>query len=153
MELSENVKNAINDMFSCSNLLEHMACYQHHIDQLKDWTFVVFSEEEGAKLPDTLCTNYDNEFAVINLGYTNRYYAMNKSIYQEMLLNGESKYCIDVCIELDTQAVSYLKKVFLEYDAIPNYYCIKNLVDYLQLPCVNYSCLPYLLENAAKKMK
>lgn len=47
MELSENVKNAINDMFSCSNLLEHMACYQHHIDQLKDWTFVVFSEEEG----------------------------------------------------------------------------------------------------------
>lgn len=151
MQLSEADKIAINDMFSCRNLLEHMACYQHYSDQLENWTFIVFSENNGSKLPDALCTNYDKKFAVINLGCGNRCYAMNKNIYEEMLVTGKSDHYIDVCIELDTQAVSYLKNVFQKYDQRPNYDDIKDLVHYLQLPNVNYSCLPYLVENAAKK--
>ena len=47
MQLSEADKIAINDMFSCRNLLEHMACYQHYSDQLENWTFIVFSENNG----------------------------------------------------------------------------------------------------------
>ena len=150
MILAEDVKLAINEMFMCSNMLEHMACYQHNYNKLKDWTFVVFSEKEGTKLPDALCTNYDNKFAIINLGIADRYYAIDKQIFEDMLRTGEANYNIDVCIELDTQAVSYLKNIFGEYNQIPNYENIKELVQYLQLPSVNYSCLPYLVENAAK---
>ena len=151
MRIAEEVRSAINDMFLCRNMLEHLGCYQHYFDELKDWTFIVFSEDAESELPSTLCTNYDNEFAIINLGCEDRYYAVNQRIYKEMLMKGKSDYLVDVCIDLDTQAVSYLKNIFEEYNKKPNYDKIKDLVHYLQLPEVNYSCLPYLVENAAKK--
>ena len=150
MTIPEDVKEAINQMFLCSSLLEHMACYQHYYNELKDCVFVVFSEQEGTELPNALQTSYDNEFAIINLGYANRYYAVNSDIYHEMIRNGKSDYLIDVCVELDTQAVSYLKNIFETYNQIPECNKIKEMIEYLQLPNVNYSCVPYLVENASK---
>lgn len=151
MKIPENVKNAISKMFMCSSLAEHLACYQHFYEDLKECTFVVFCENEGTKLPEPLCTNYDNKFAIINIGYENRYYAVDGQIYEEMFRTGKSDYYIDVCVELDTQAVSYLKNIFVEYNQILDYDKIKELSEYLQLPEVNYSCIPYLVENATKK--
>lgn len=151
MKIPENVKYAINNMFMCSNLREHLDCYQLFCEDLKDCTFIVFSENEGTKLPKALCTNYDNDFAVINIGYTNQYYAVNQQIYSEMKMTGKSDYYIDVCVDLDTQAVSYLKDIFVEYNQVIGSNKIKELIEYLQLPEVNYSCIPYLVENAGKK--
>ena len=116
MNIPEDVKEAINEMFLCKNLTEHMACFQHFYKELKDCTFVVFSEDEGTELPEALHSNYDNDFAIINIGSANRYYAVNSEIYREMLRTGRSDYYIDVCVELDTQAVSYLKNIFEEYN-------------------------------------
>ena len=151
MKIPEDVKEAINEMFLCKNLMEHMGCFQHFYEELKDCTFVVFSEDEGIELPEALHSNYDNDFAIINIGSTNRYYAVNSTIYEEMLRTGRSDYYIDVCVELDTQAVSYLKNIFEEYNKIPDYDKIRKMIEYLQLPEVNYCCVPYLVENAAKK--
>ena len=151
MKIPEDVKEAINEMFQCKNLMEHMGCFQHFYEELKDCTFVVFSEDEGTELPEALHSNYDNDFAIINIGSTNRYYAVNSTIYEEMLRTGRSDYYIDVCVELDTQAVSYLKNIFEEYNKIPDYDKIRKMIEYLQLPEVNYCCVPYLVENAAKK--
>lgn len=151
MYIPDNIKTAIYEMFSCDGMLEHMACYQYYYDDLKECTFIVFSENEGSKLPDKLCTNYNNKFAIINLGCANRYYAVNEEIYKEMIMTGKSDYYIDLCVELDTQAVSYLKDIFNEKNLITDYTRIEELIQYLQLPEVNYSCIPYLVENAAKK--
>lgn len=151
MKIPEDVKEAINEMFLCKNLMEHMGCFQHFYEELKDCTFVVFSEDEGTELPEALHSNYDNDFAIINIGSTNRYYAVNSTIYEEMLRTGRSDYYIDVCVELDTQAVSYLKNIFEEYNKIPDYDKIRKMIEYLQLPEVNYCYVPYLVENAAKK--
>ena len=151
MNIPEDVKEAINEMFLCKNLTEHMACFQHFYKELKDCTFVVFSEDEGTELPEALHSNYDNDFAIINIGSANRYYAVNSEIYREMLRTGRSDYYIDVCVELDTQAVSYLKNIFEEYNQIPDCDKIRKMIEYLQLPEVNYSCVPYLVENASKK--
>lgn len=151
MKLPENVRNAIYEMFLCNNLLEHLACYRYFYEELKECTFVAFSEHEGTKLPEPLCTNYDNDFAVINIGCANQYYAVNRQIYEEMIGTGKSDYNIDVCVELDTQAVSYLKGIFVEYNQVLDCHKIKPLIEYLQLPGVDYSCIPYLVENAAKK--
>lgn len=151
MKIPEDVKEAINEMFLCKNLMEHMGCFQHFYEELKDCTFVVFSEDEGTELPEALHSNYDNDFAIINIGSTNRYYAVNSTIYEEMLRTGRSDYYIDVCVELDTQAVSYLKNIFEEYNKIPDYDKIRKMIEYLQLPEVNYCCVPYLVENAAQK--
>ena len=49
-----------------------------------------------------------------------------------MIVTGKSDYYIDVCIELDTQAVSYLKNVFQEYDKKPNYVDIKDLINTIE---------------------
>ena len=151
MKIPEDVKVAINEMFLCKNLMEHIACFQYYYKELKDCTFVVFSKEEGTELPEVFHSNYDNDFAIINIGSTNRYYAVNSTIYKEMLRTGRSDYYIDLCVELDTQAVSYLKNIFEEYNTIPDYHKIKKMVEYLRLPEVNYSCVPYLLENSVKK--
>lgn len=151
MKLPENIRNAINEMFLCNNLMEHLACYHNFYEELKECTFVVFSENEGTKLPESLCTNYDNGFAIINIGCANQYYAVNRQIYEEMIRTGKSDYNIDVCVELDTQAVSYLKNVFVEYNQVIDCYEFKALIEYLKLQGVDYSCIPYLLENAAKK--
>ena len=85
MNIPEDVKGAINEMFLCKNLTEHMACFQHFYEELKDCTFVVFSEDEGTELPEVLHSNYDNDFAIINIGSANRYYAVNSEIYKEMV--------------------------------------------------------------------
>ena len=65
MKIPEDVKEAINEMFLCKNLMEHMGCFQHFYEELKDCTFVVFSEDEGTELPEALHSNYDNDFAII----------------------------------------------------------------------------------------
>lgn len=153
MIIPEDVKEAINEMFLCSSMREHMACYQHYYRELQDCFFVFFSEQEGSELPKVLQTSYDNEFAIVNLGYANRYYAVNSEIYHEMCRTGKSDYFIDVCVELDTQAVSYLKNIFEKYNQIPKIDKIREMVEYLQLPNVNYSCIPYLVENASKGKK
>ena len=91
MKIPEDVKEAINEMFLCKNLMEHMGCFQHFYEELKDCTFVVFSEDEGTELPEALHSNYDNDFAIINIGSTNRYYAVNSTIYEEMLRTGKGR--------------------------------------------------------------
>lgn len=151
MKIPQNVRNAINQMFLCGSLAEHWACYHHFYEDLKECTFIVFSEKEGTKLPEFLCTDYDHDFAIINIGCADRYYAMNQQICKEMDNKGRSDYYIDVCLELDTQAVSFLKGVFTEYNRISDIHKIKELIDFLQLPEVDYECVPYLVENSAKK--
>lgn len=151
MNIPENVKNAIREMFLCDNLMEHLVCYHQFFEQLQECTFVIFSENEGTQLPEPLCTNYENNFAIINIGCADKCYAINKQIFEEMIRTGKSYYNIDVCLELDTQAVSYLKNIFVKYGQISDYTKIKDLIEYLNISHVNYSCLPYLVENAAKK--
>lgn len=151
MDIPEKVMDAIREMFLCDNLLEHLVCYHHFFEQLQECTFVIFSENGGTQLPEPLHTTYENDFAVINVGCTDRIYGVNRQIYEEMIKTGRSDYNIDVCVELDTQAVSYLKNIFVEYGQISDYTKMKDLIEYLSISQVDYSCLPYLVENAAKK--
>ena len=138
MEISENVREAINEMFKCQNMQQHFECYQRNKNELKDCTFIVFSENEGTKLPDPLCTNYNSDFAVVNIGCANCYYAVNEQIFQEMLVSGRANYYIDLCIELDTQAMSYLKNIFGENGQFQNNNEKKSLINYLNIPDVDY---------------
>ncbi len=151
MSLPENVYEAICRMFMCDNLEDHLTCYHSFYEDLKECTFIVFSENEGSKLPESLCTDYDHDFAIINLGFANRYYAMNQQIYKEMIEKKRSDYFIDICVDLDTQAVSYLKNIFVEFNEVSHSQKMNEVLQYLQLPEINYSCAPYMVENAAKK--
>ena len=50
--IPSNVEYAIGKMFLCENLMEHLACYQHFHDELKDCTFIVFSEKYNIESAD-----------------------------------------------------------------------------------------------------
>ena len=133
MKIPEKVFWAINEMFYCKTIKEHFECYRKYYEELKECCFVIFSENEGTELPKALCTNYDNNFAVINIGFTNKYYAMNKEIYDEMRKTKKSDYYIDACIELDTQAVSYLKDIFKENNETNPIDRLGGLIEYLRM--------------------
>lgn len=150
MEMPPSVYEAINEMFQCNSFVEHLACFKQFYEELKDCLFIVFSEHSTCSLPEPLKTNYENNFAIINIGSSNQFYAVNDKIYQEMIYQGKSNYTIDTCIDLDTQAVSYLRKCFKDYDQKPDISKLNDLLEFLSSPNLDYSCHPYLIENATK---
>ena len=150
MEMPPSVYEAINEMFQCNSFVEHLACFKQFYEELKDCLFIVFSEHSTCSLPEPLKTNYENNFAIINIGSSNQFYAVNDKIYQEMIYQGKSNYTIDTCIDLDTQAVSYLRKCFKDYDQKPDISKLNDLLEFLNSPNLDYSCHPYLIENATK---
>lgn len=149
-EIPANILNAIMQMFSCNGFIEEFACLSEYYEDLKECSFLVYSDNEGIELPKFLKSNYENDFAIIEIGFSDKYYAIDHKIGIEMITKGEAKYNLDTCVELDTQAVSYLKSMFKSCDEIYIPEDKKELFYYLTSPDVNYSSLPYMIENASK---
>lgn len=153
MEIPEKVMEAINEMFLCRNLLEHMACYHINKEVLQECVFLVFSEDEGCPIPYYLLSKNCEDFNVINLGCADHCYIIDHEAYKEMLKHGKYDYAIDTCIDLDTQAVSYLRDMF-KMDGSINIRDDKlKMIEYLNQFHADYSCLPYVIENAIKLSK
>ena len=85
MEMPPSVYEAINEMFQCNSFVEHLACFKQFYEELKDCLFIVFSEHSTCSLAEPLKTNYENNFAIINIGSSNQFYAVNDNIYLEMI--------------------------------------------------------------------
>lgn len=153
MGIPEDVMQAINEMYLCRNLLEHMACYHKNKEILQECIFWVFSDNEGGTIPNYMLSQECENFSVINLGCADHYYVVDQEAYEEMLKKGKYDYAIDTCIDLDTQAVSYLRDMF-RIDGNVN---IRNdklhMLEYLHQFQADYSCMPYAIENAIKMNK
>ena len=151
--IPQNVLQGIMSMFMCNNFYEEFACYYVNYDVLKECSFFIYSDDEGQELPPIFKTNFENDFAVIEIGFSDRYYAIDSNICEDMFRNGVANYKLDVCIELDTQAVSYLKKMFKSRNEVDIPLDKQELFYYLNEPGINYSSLPYMVENAKKITK
>lgn len=151
--IPDNVMQGIMKMFSCDNFWEELACFYMNYNDLKDCSFFIYSDNEGQELPTVFKTNYENDFAIIEIGFSDRYYAIDSKICKDMLMTGVAYYNLDICVELDTQAVSYLKKMFKSVDEVDIPSDKHELLIYLNRTDVNYSCLPYMVENAGKISK
>lgn len=148
--IPENVMQGIMKMFACENFEEEFICFLENYSDLKDCSFFVYSDNEGQELPSVVRSNYENDFAIIEIGFSDRYYAIDSKICNDMLRTGTAYYYLDVCVELDTQAVSYLKKMFKNVKEVDIQLDKHKLLHYLNRADVNYSCLPYMVENAGK---
>lgn len=149
-EIPENVLQGIMKMFLCNNFTEELECFYKNYEDLKDCSFFIYSDSVGQELPSVFRTNYEKDFAIIELGFSDRYYAIDSNICNDMLRDGVANYNLDICVELDTQAVSYLKKMFMDWSVIDIPLDKKDLFYYLNRTDVNYSSLPYMVENAKK---
>ena len=148
--IPHNVKMAIQEFFLCSNIEDEFECFLRNFDALKECKFFIYSDTIGAELPECFSTNYDNDFAIIEMGFANKYYVIDVQTCEDIINNKESYYSLDVCVELDTQVISYLKKIFISRENINIPDNKKELFYYLSDSNVNYSSLPYLIENAKK---
>lgn len=67
-----------------------------------------------------------------------------------MFEKGTAYYGLDICVELDTQVVSYLKNIFKDWGKVEIPNDKMNLLCYLTRADVNYSSMPYMIENSRK---
>lgn len=152
-KIPDKVLLAIQEVFLCNGFDEEFACFMKNYDELKECIFFIYSDNEGADFPDLFMTNLDNDFAIIEMGFSPKYYVIDVQTCIDMFKTGVANYGMDVCVELDTQVVSYLKGIFGEWNSI----CIpeskEKLFTYLTEAGVNYSSLPYLIENSKKICK
>lgn len=148
--MPQKVRVAIEKFFLCNSVEEEFRCFIRNYKALKKCKFFVYSDTEGAEFPECFKTNYDNDFAIIEIGCSDRYYVIDAETCKDILLNKESGYFLDMCVELDTQVISYLKNMFISMDKINIPDSKKELFYYLSGATVNFSSLPYLIENARK---
>lgn len=151
--MPQNVMSAIQKFFNCDSFQEEMICFIENYDELEKCKFFVYSETEGAEFPDCFKTNYSNDFAIIEIGFSDKYYVIDEKICEDVKRNKQSNYNLDICVELDTQVISYLKNIFKSKEEINIPDNKKDLFYYLSQTNVNYSSLPYLVENAKKITK
>lgn len=151
--LPENVILAIQDFFACDSFEEEIACFIKNYNALKDCKFLIYSDAYGVEFPECFKTNYNNDFAIIEIGSSDKYYVVDEKICEDVMRNKQSNYNLDICVELDTQVISYLKNIFKSREEINIPDSKKNLFYYLSQSNVNYSSILYLLENAKKITK
>lgn len=144
---------AIKAMFLCEGFEEEFICFNCYKEELEDCIFLVYSDDFGVELPAVFRTNLENEFSIIEIGFSQRCYVIDKKTNEDMLNTGKSDYNVELCIELDTQAVSYLKNIFRDEKNI-NFPPDKlDMFFHLNKEEVNYSNILYHIENGGKISK
>ncbi len=149
--IPNNVMNGIQKMFACNGFDEEFVCFLENYNDLKECTFFMYSDNEGEDFPEVFKSNFDKDFAIVEIGCSDKYYMIDEKVCQDMIRDKVAYYDMDFCVELDTQAVSYLKNMFKDFDDVNIPQDKQELFFYLNQKHVNYSSIPYILENAGKK--
>lgn len=148
--ISDRILLAIQGFFECDSAEEELSYYITRYDDLKNCKFLVYSDTRGIEFPECFKSNFENDFALIEIGCSDRYYVIDAQICKDMLNGKDSNYNFDICVELDTQAISYLSNMFKSIDEINVRDDKKQMLYYLSKTDVNYSSLPYMIENSKK---
>lgn len=152
-KIPENVMMAIQKMFLCEGFEQEFKCFYENYEDLKECSFFMYSDTIGVDFPEYFKWRTDEDFALLEIGVSEKYYAIDALICDEMLRTSKTDYALDICVELDTQAVSYLKNIFKNVDEINIPESKKGLFLFLSNSNVNYSDIFYVLENARKITK
>lgn len=112
----------LNELANCSNSFEDLQFFYNYFEYLDDLKLLVFTDNSGTKFPEYLNNNENDNFYVFNLGFTKKYYYLDKRVFIDFCKKGKTNLFFDTLVNLDTNAVSYLKKVFEK----PNNVCIPD---------------------------
>lgn len=148
--IPKHIKLAIQQMFECDGFKEEFEYFITHLNELKNCSFIIYSDENGQEFPAVLKEDLNSDFEVIEAGCSSKFYVLDSAVCEDMINKGVAEYNLDICIELDTQVVSYLKNIFRGLSEINIPTDKMKLFSYLGRKDVNYSSLPYLFENAQK---
>lgn len=141
-------ETVLNESANCSNLFEDLKFFCNYFEYLDNFKLLGFTDDRGMNFPKSIYNNKKDNFYVFNLGFTQKYYYLDKHVVADFYKKRTSTSVFDMCINLDTNAVSYLKKVFVNPHNvyIPDH--LQNMFYYLNNNNLNFSCFPYNVENS-----
>jgi len=148
MHKKEIIEKILCDAASGSCLEEDLIFFTKNFEYLDNFRMFVFTNDIGTPFPKEYFSNYIDNFDVFNLGFTNKYYYLTKRTYLELIFTEKTNTLFDMCVNLDTNAVSYLKKCFLNPNRVEIPARLINMFNFLNLDNINYDCLPYKIENS-----
>lgn len=113
-------------------------------------TMLIF--DEGLNEITQNFESLDSKFEILTITDSNKFTIINKEIAKNTFKNnGKCNLNYGMCLDMDTQTVSYLAKLLsgekLEKDITLS---MENLIDLFRILHCDYSCMPYELENSIK---
>lgn len=146
--VDNDIMQAIYLFLSIEDPLEAYLQYLVNLKYLADCKFIYFIDKGGIQMPSYYKTQSIENFEIVNLQSKANVFILDKGICEEMYSSGgEAEYGVDVCIALDTQAVSYLRNVVTE-DSTLVYERLHPFMHYLIANDLNFDTSLYFLENS-----
>lgn len=143
---SEPLYNLIFQIINAPTPMEALQIYVDNTSLLNNYCFIFFGEY-GSPLPSFCIDNLSNTYSILSLPNKSHIFVLDEQRCHEMLINDTSTYSIGICLELDTQVVSYIEKAFSSEDGFKKY---ADLMSLILSKGFDYSCWPYMIENCTK---
>ncbi|MDF2790705.1 MAG: hypothetical protein K0S80_3806, partial [Neobacillus sp.] len=146
----DNREKLIHKVLS-SSYLGVMSLFVNFSKELENVRFVFFDNEIGTKLP-----HYHhivgNKMSILSVNDDQNFLIFDKKRVQEMLENKQTDFNYDNCVNFDTQVLRYLKELLEKKNVSqnPQVQKLHELLCFLMLKHVDYSCFPYVFENSSK---
>lgn len=130
------------------NINDAALLFSINLDLLEDYIFFVSYDEPSAILPSyAVDKNFNNTGAIRGLYKYKNVYIISSETIINLLLKKEKLIPIDYSISLDTQAVSYFHRFFIDpaHNKLPSDF--KEFFKFIADPQVNSDPIPHMIEN------
>lgn len=138
-----------NLIVTSKDIRDSITIYGQYRELLKSFRFIWFQDDFGQELPEYLVESEIQNFTFSSLATSKKIFVLDDETYNDMAKYGKTNYFIDTCVCLDTQAVSYLKNVFLE-DSVMLTEETRFFIDYFIRNNLNFDFQFYMFENSLK---
>lgn len=146
--MSVEIEKIIAAIVEAGNINDAVLLFSANFDLLENYIFFVSYDESSAILPShAVDKDFKKTGAVRGLYQYKNVYIISRETIGNLLLKKEQIIPIDYSISLDTQAVSYLHRFFLEPEHKKLPLDFKEFFKFIADPKVNADPMPHMIEN------
>lgn len=146
--MSNEIEKIIAAIVEAENINDAVLLFSTNFDLLENYIFFVSHDESSAILPShAIDKDFKNTCAIRGLYQYKNVYIISSETIGNLLLKKEKKVPIDYSISLDTQAVSYFHRFFIdpEHKELPPDF--KEFFKFIADPEINADPMPHMIEN------
>lgn len=141
-------------MMGADTPLEALSIYYGGMKHLENCQFIFFDFSQGnCPIPNLVNSEYMEPskgpgYAIQTLSCNENFWVLDKKCFYEMMRHQKSDVLLKVCLDFDTQMLTYLEKYHSDQAATPQ--SLHKLLSEVESAGVDYSCAPYAIENSYK---
>lgn len=146
--MSNEIEKIIAAIVEAENINDAALLFSANFDLLENYIFFVSHDESSAILPShAIDKDFKNTCAIRGLYQYKNVYIISSETIDSFFLKKEQIIPIDYSISLDTQAVSYFHRFFIdpEHKELPPDF--KEFFKFIADPEVNADPMPHMIEN------